>query len=237
MAFVDRTIGAKLAAEFVGTFALLFVGVMVLTVGASSGLVGAALAHGLAIGVMASATMLISGAHFNPAVTVAVWAGRRMPGVEAMAYILTQLAGASSGALLAKWCMPTMLAPGMQPFSNGIPTLGGVSVGSAILIEAILTFFLVFVVFGTGVDARFGGRLGGLAIGFAVSIGVFAGGPLTGAAMNPARWFGAALVGNQWANALVWVVGPLFGAVAASALWTYVLLPRAAARTPIDPDG
>ena len=231
MALLDRTVGAKLAAEFTGTFALLFVGVMVLTVGASAGLVGAALAHGLTIAVMVSATMVISGAHFNPAVTVAVWAARRMPGGEAISYILVQLAGASAGALMAKLCLPAGFS-----VATGLPALTSVTPAVAILLEAVLTFFLVFVVFGTGVDARFGGRLGGLAIGLAVSVGVFAGGPLTGAAMNPARWFGAALVANQWANGLVWVVGPLFGAVLASALWTYVLLPRAAARTPIDPD-
>ncbi|MFO1532507.1 MAG: MIP/aquaporin family protein [Thermoplasmatota archaeon] len=231
MAFMDRTLNAKLAAEAVGTFTLVYVGVMVLTVGADSGLVGAALAHGLAIAVMASATMTISGGHLNPAVTVGVWAARRIPGSEAISYILAQLGGGALGALLARFSLPEGLY-----VNQGLPGVdASITPLTAIVIEAVLTFFLVFVVFGTGVDARFGARVGGLAIGIAVTMDILAGGHLTGAAMNPARWFGPALVTKDWTNALVYVVGPLLGAVLASGLWTSLLLPVAGRRTPTEP--
>jgi MIP family channel proteins len=224
---MDKTMGAKLAAEFVGTMTLLYVGVLILTAPQAVGknpadLVSVALAHGLAIGVMASALMLVSGAHFNPAVTAAAFIGRKIKGADAIGYICAQLAGAAAGALLAKWSLPTGAS-----IANGVPTLGaGISPGTAILVEAILTFFLVFVVYGTGIDARFGGRIGGLAIGLTVTMGVFAGGVLTGAALNPARWFGAALVDGNWNNALVWIAGPLAGGVIAGAIWSGLLLPK-----------
>ncbi|HLF16055.1 MAG TPA: aquaporin, partial [Candidatus Thermoplasmatota archaeon] len=209
----------KMAAEFVGTLALIYVGVLVLTSGSESGLVGAALAHGLTIAVMASATMAVSGGHLNPAVTLGALVGRRISIQDALAYVVAQLAGGMLGAFLARRSLPG------GDIAGGLPGLGpGMTTGSAILVEAVLTFFLMFVIFGTAIDNRFGGRIGGLGIGFAVAIGVFAGGPLTGAAMNPARWFGPALVTQTWEDAAVYLAGPALGAVLATLVYTSFIM-------------
>src|SRR6266511_3774711 len=128
---------------------------------------------------------------------------------------------AELGGLLAKASI------GGASIAAGIPSLSSrVSVGQGLLVEGVLTFFLVSAVFGTVIDDRFGGRMGGLAIGLSVALGVLAGGPLTGAAMNPARWFGPALAQGTYPNPLVFILGPLVGGVLAGLLWHYVLLPR-----------
>lgn len=221
MAPADRTVLARLAAEAVGTFAIVFVVVLV-SAKAPGDLQAVALASGLAVAAMASATMAVSGAHLNPAVTVAMWIARRIPGPEAMAYILAQLAAGGAGALAARLVAPE--AAGLPALAPEVPPLAG------LVVEAVLTFLLVFVIFGTAVDARSDRRLAGVAIGFAVAMGVFAGAGLTGAAMNPARWFGPALVLRHWSDAFVWTLGPLLGAVAAAGLWRLLLLPKAGAR-------
>ncbi|MES2154846.1 MAG: aquaporin [bacterium] len=219
----DRSTSAKIIAEFIGTFTLIYVGILVLSNGGGAGLTGAALAHGLAIAVMVSATMMISGGHLNPAVTFGAWVGGKIRGGEAMSYVLAQLAGGAAGGLLAK------LSLGGVNGGAGVPALGHYADGTAvpveagILIEAVLTFFLVFVVYGTGIDARFGGRIGGLAIGLTVALDILAGGPLTGAAMNPARWFGAALPAQQWRQASVYLVGPLLGGALAGLVYSRFL--------------
>jgi len=213
----------KGVAELVGTFALIYVGVMVLVGGFGRGgadLTAIALAHGLAIAVMVSATMSISGGQLNPAVTVGLLVGRKISPAQAGVNILMQLVGGILGGYLAK----LSLAGITSDISGGVPDLGaGVSLGQGILIEAILTFFLVFVVYGTGVDPRFGARIGGLAIGLTVALDIMAGGPLTGGAMNPARWLGSAIPAAHFGNALVYIVGPLVGGVAAGLLYTNVL--------------
>jgi MIP family channel proteins len=219
---------AQAAAELVGTFALIYVGVMVLATGAptlfqngTKDLVAVALAHGLTIAVMVSATMQISGGQLNPAVTVGLAAARRLPMVQAGINIVAQILGGALGGWAAKASL------GGVSIKDGIPALGhGVGTGRGILIEAILTFFLVFVVFGTGVDQRFGARLGGIAIGFTVALDILAGGPLTGAAMNPARWLGPAIIQGTFANAAVYLIGPVVGGVLAALMWTLVLLER-----------
>lgn len=205
-------------AELIGTLALVYVGVMVISVGTAN-LVGVALAHGLTIACLVSALMVISGGQFNPAVTVGLLVARKITPVQAAINVGAQMIGGLVGGYLAMASLPDGTAFG------GIPGLAsGVSVGQGILIEAMLTFFLVIVVFGTAVDPRFGARLGGLAIGLTVALDILAGGPLTGAAMNPARWFGAAIPGGSFDNALVYFVGPLLGAVAAAALYAFVFL-------------
>jgi glycerol uptake facilitator-like aquaporin len=127
------------------------------------------------------------------------------------------------GALLLRYVV------GGAPFdagAAGAPVLGpGVAVGKGIVIEAILTFFLVFVVFGTAVDDRGPwNKTAGFTIGLAIAFDILAFGPLTGAAMNPARWFGPALVGGLWNDSLVWIVGPIAGGIIAGVLYTTVLL-------------
>ncbi len=214
----------KLVAEFIGTFALVFVGVLVLHHGAAAGLVGIALAHGLTIAVMASALMLISGAHFNPAVTFGLLVGKKISFGDAVAYVLVQLLAATAAAFLA-----VRAVPGMD-LAMGTPSVAmGLSTGQAIVIEAVLTFFLALVVYGTGVDARFGGRIGGLAIGLTVTLDILAGGPLTGAAMNPARWFGPAAAAMNWTGAFVYIVGPLAGGAIAGWVYTTFLAQKPSA--------
>jgi aquaporin TIP len=215
-------------AELVGTFALIYVGVLVLTAGGAAlfasgfkDLVAVALAHGFIIAVMVSATMNISGGQLNPAVTAGLLATGRISPLQAGINVLAQLLGGVLGGLLAKASI------GGASIAAGIPSLSSrVSVGQGLLVEGVLTFFLVSAVFGTVIDDRFGGRMGGLAIGLSVALGVLAGGPLTGAAMNPARWFGPALAQGTYPNPLVFILGPLIGGVLAGLLWHYVLLPR-----------
>ncbi len=214
----------KLAAEAIGTFTLIFVGpgsVMLATANTSVTLVGVALAHGLAIGMMASALGAVSGAHFNPAVTIGLWVTRRIETMTAVGYIAAQIAGGIVGgfALLA------FFPAGMQAAANfGTPELAaGIDFMRGVGIEAILTFFLMMVIFGTVVDAR-APKLGGLAIGLTITMDILAGGPLTGAAMNPVRALGPALVANSWDNHLVYWIGPILGAVSASLVYHYVFI-------------
>ncbi|HEX3219113.1 MAG TPA: aquaporin [Candidatus Limnocylindria bacterium] len=233
-------LSAALIAEAVGTFLFFFVGagsvILAAHAGANGpGLIGIALAHGLALAVMVSAFGAISGGHFNPAVTVAVRLAGRIEWTHAAAYVVAQLIGAAAAGYLLAAVMPEAAA--MASFL-GTPTLDpAISIGAGIAIEAVLTLVLVFAVFGTAVDRR-APRLGGMAIGLAVAADVLMGGPLTGAAMNPARWFGPALASGHWDNWYVWWVGPLIGAIVAAVIYRYVLEGEAEPTvTPGTPEG
>lgn len=207
-------------AELVGTFALIFIGVGAIYNAnhQNMDLLGIAIAHGLAIAVMVSATGAISGGHLNPAVTFGALLGGKISLPRAVGYIISQLIGATAAGFL---CV-TILGAGAV--STGTPDLGkDVSVGTGILVEAVLTFFLVFVVFGTGIDAR-GPKIGGLAIGLTVALDILFGGPLTGAAMNPARTFGPALASGHWTNHSIYWIGPLLGGAAAGLLYGRFLI-------------
>jgi aquaporin TIP len=206
-------------AEFVGTFALVFAGVGAIAVGAN--LVGVAFAHGLVIAVMASAVGHISGGHFNPAVTVGFLVTRRIVPTLAGAYIAAQLLGAIVATLALE-----ALYPASADLDAGVPQLGsGVSAGAGIGIEAILTFFLVWVIFATAADPRGAFKsIAGLAIGLTITLDILAGGPLTGAAMNPARSFGPVLVLNDWDNFLVYWIGPLAGGGLAALVYELLYL-------------
>ncbi|MFA7248760.1 MAG: MIP/aquaporin family protein [Dehalococcoidia bacterium] len=217
----------KLIAEAVGTFTLIFAGcgsVMLFTANDRVTLVGVALAHGLAIGLMASALGAVSGAHFNPAVTIGMWVTRRIETLAGAGYIAAQLIGAG----LAAAALATLFPEGLRSAATlGTPTLGaGMDFARGVGLEAILTFFLVTVIFGTAVDAR-APKLGGLAIGLTITMDILIGGPLTGAAMNPARAFGPALLTGHWTDHLVYWIGPIVGAVAASLLYHYLFIEEA----------
>ena len=219
-----ESLGKAAVAEFVATFALIFVGAGAVIV-ASSGqldLVGVALAHGLVLAVMVSVTGHVSGGLVNPAVTIALWAAGKVGTQRGAVLIVAQLVGAVMGALLLRYVVGGAFDAG----GAGAPALApGLAVGKGIVLEAILTFFLVFVVFGTAVDDKGPwNKTAGFTIGLTIAFDILAFGPLTGAAMNPARWFGPALVGGQWADALVWIVGPIAGAIIAGVLYTAVLL-------------
>lgn len=186
-------------------------------------MVGIALAHGLAIATLVSAAGHISGGHFNPAVTAGFVATRRMPLGQGIAYVIAQLAGASVAALLLTASFPEATRKAVH---LGTPALGqGVTAGVGIVVEAILTFLLVFVIFGVAVDVRGPRGVAGLIIGLVIAMDILAGGVLTGAAMNPARAFGPALFSGHWANQAVYWVGPLLGGVGGAWLYHRTLAP------------
>jgi MIP family channel proteins len=228
-------------AEFVGTFALVFIGAgSILTFGKVFGpvytqgaaatsvysglaLLSIALAHGLAIGVMVSAVGHISGAHFNPAVTLGFFVTRRIAPSLAVVYWSMQFAAATAAAALLRW----LFADEPRRLVNlGAPGLGsGVDHWQGLVIEIVLTFFLVWVIFATAADP--GGSfkaIAGLGIGLVITMDVLMGGPLTGAAMNPARAFGPELLQREWTDAWVWYAGPFAGGVLAALAYEWLYL-------------
>lgn len=227
-------------AEGAGTFLFFFVGIGSIAVGdwtAAAGgepatLLTVALAHGLVLAVLVSALGSVSGAHFNPAVTFGVWVAGQIPGRRALSYVLAQLIG----GIAAAWSLRAILPPAVSP-GLGTPQLGaGIGPGAGIAVETVLTIVLLLAVFGTAIDPR-GPKVGGLAIGLAVGADILMGGPLTGAAMNPARWLGPAVTTGIWNDGYVWVVGPLLGAAIAALAYRSFLFPEAAgARTPATPE-
>jgi aquaporin Z len=228
-----ETIGRAAVAEFVATFALVFIGAGAV-VTASTGtldLVGVALAHGLVLMVMVSVTGHISGGLVNPAVAIALWVAGKLTTVRAGVLIAAQLAGAIVGAAALRWVVG---GDGFDAGAAGAPVLGpGVDVGTATVLEAILTFLLVYAVFGTAVDERGPWlKTAGLTIGLVIAFEIMAFGPVTGAAMNPARWLGPALIGGLWSDAIVWTVGPIAGGIIAAVVYTRVFLQG---RDPVTP--
>lgn len=220
-------------AELIGTFALVFIGAGAVCTnyyienmqgGIGIGLVGIGLAHGLVLAIAVSATGHISGGHINPAVTAGFLVTGRITPTLGVLYILSQLAGAIIAALLLRAIFPENA---WQPVNLGTPELGvDMSYWDGVLLELILTFFLVFTVFAVAVDERAPKNIYGFAIGLVLTFDILAGGPLTGAAMNPARAFGPALVSGFWENHLVYWLGPLLGGMAAALIYNYLLLKK-----------
>lgn len=221
----------KFVAEFIGTFALIFFGAGSIcadqflrsTNQGSLGLLGIAVAHGLAIGIMVSAIGHVSGGHLNPAVTIGFWVTRKISTFDALFYWVAQLAGGAAAAYFLRAVVPEntwrLVALGTPALAQDFTRTAGM------ILEGIMTFFLVFVVFATAVDERGAfGKIAGFAIGLAITMDILMGGPFTGAAMNPARSFGPALAARQWANHGVYWVGPLAGGVLAGWLYDAVFL-------------
>jgi MIP family channel proteins len=223
----------KLLAEFVGTYALIFMGAgsicaahfLNTTNQVSLGLLGIAVAHGLAIGIMVTAVGHISGGHFNPAVTIGFWVTRRLGTLDSILYWIAQLAGATAAAYSLRGLIPEDTWRAVQ---IGAPDLAhDFSRTSGMFLEGILTFFLVFVVFGTAVDPRGAfNKIAGFAIGLTITMDILIGGPFTGAAMNPARAFGPELAAHYWHNAGVYWVGPLLGGVLAASIYDVFYLKK-----------
>jgi len=207
----------KLVSEFLGTFALVFFGAGAICAeqflhgAGGAGLLGIALAHGLAIGVMICAIGHVSGGHFNPAVTMAFWVTRRLNTLEVFGYWISQLLGGIAAAFFLKAILPREEA--WLPVLGGTPDLArDFTRLPAIGLEGVATFFLVFVVFAAAVDEASSARpYAGFCIGLTITLGILAIGPFTGAALNPARAFGPALASTHWANQGVYWVGPLTG--------------------------
>ena len=209
---MESKLWSALIAEFVGTFALVFVGAGVVAQGVG-GLVGVALAHGFVIVAFAYAYGHVSGTHINPAVTIGLWVGGQIETVRAAAYVVVQLLGGILGA----YVLCAVL--GGTDTGLGATTLAdGVTVGRGLLLEAILTFFLVNTIFNTAVSGK-AGNLAGLAIGLTLALCILVGGPLTGASLNPARTLGPALLTGNFADLWLYFVGPIAGSIAAALLY------------------
>jgi MIP family channel proteins len=206
-------------AEFIGTFALVFIGGGTIITSpmlqVQAAVVNIAFAHGLILAILVTGTMRISG-HLNPAVTAGFLVTRRIEPMMAVVYWIAQFTGAIIAAYVLKALYPASIV--------AVTRLGGQSISAdinllqAIFLEAIATFFLVFTVFATAVDPR-GPKVGGFAIGLTVTAGILAIGPLTGGSMNPARSFGPAVVTHIFEGQTAYWVGPLLGGCLAALLY------------------
>ena len=199
----------RAGAEAIAAFALVFAGCGAIVANAHSGgalgLVWVALVFGLVIMAMVYATGHLSGAHINPAVTLAFTLTRHLPARDAAAYVVAQLGGAVAGGLLllAVWTD--------KPAALGA-TVPSVGVGSALVYEVVLTAFLMFVIMAVATDTRAVGAGAAIAIGGTVGLGALFGGPVTGASMNPARSLGPALAAGEWGGFWIYLAGPVLGA-------------------------
>jgi MIP family channel proteins len=210
----------KALAEVVGIFCFFFAGIGAIVdiagTDASSNLLVVAFAHGIMLAIMVSALGEVSGGHFNPAVTFGLFVGGMIDIRTVVVYWCAQLFGAVLAALAIEVAFPKKM---YDPSHIGAAALApGVNFGTGSFIEAVLTFFLVLAVYGTAVDPRHP-PIGGLAIGLTVFVDILVGGGRTGAAMNPARAFGPALVSGHWNDQLVYWLGPLIGGAVAGLVY------------------
>jgi aquaporin Z len=222
---MSNRIAAKLLAEFIGTFALIFIGAGAgAVIGDGAGLPGIAaiaFAHGLTVMAFAFAYGSVSGGHFNPAVTVGVLAAGAMSAGEAIGYIVSQLIGGVAGALLLRIVLGgAATGLGMPALAHnlalGVTTLT-VTPWAGFVIEAVLGFFLVTVVLSTAVAGR-AGNLAPLAIGVTLTLNIIMGGALTGAAFNPARALGPMVATGNFSDAWLYLTAPIVGAIVAAIL-------------------
>jgi aquaporin Z len=225
---METKLSSALIAELIGTFALVFIGAGAGALGIG-GLVGVAFAHGLVIVGFAYAYGHVSGTHINPAVTLGVLLAGKIAAGRAVAYWIAQMIGGALAGYALAWCLggtetglgATVLAEGLQAGGATID----VTPAMGVVIELILTFFLVNAVLNTAVSGK-AGDFAGLAIGLTLTFAILMGGPLTGASLNPARTFGPALATGNWADFWVYLVGPLAGGAVAALLYRGVLEER-----------
>lgn len=210
----------KLFAEFIGTFTLIFLGAGAIVSGKAD-LQGIALAHGLAIFVMVSAFGGTSRAHFNPAISAAMFATKRIDARQFLYFVLAQLAGAVIASMSLNYIYGSANGFGLPTIANGT------SLGGGVLAEILGTSLLTLVIFGVAVDKRsVAGSIPGLPIGLTISAIIFSVGPITGAALNPARWFGPALISGNWSNSWVYIFAPVTGAILAAFTYQVVVKPK-----------
>ena len=216
---LDKNI-IKFFVEFIGAFIHLFI--VVLSVLVTDNLLAIALAHGLSIALVVSAFSSTSGAHFNPAITIGFWINKRITTNLAIFYILSQLAGATMGVLIANIVLPNNLID-LSP-TLATPILNSnINIADGIIIESILTFILMSVIYGTTINNK-GPAFGGIPIGLVITMNTIAAGPLTGGVMNPARAFGPALVSLTWANHFIYWIGPIIGSILGSIFFQNFIL-------------
>jgi MIP family channel proteins len=214
------------AAELVGTFFLTFLGagaiLQTTALGSDGfGLLGVALAHGIALSIAVSAAMNISGGHINPAVTIAMFVGGKVKAGAVPVYVIAQVLGSFLAALVLRSMFSGEV---IDAAKLGTPGPGaGFGMGTVVLVEIVLTFILVVAVWGTAVDRR-APAIGGFGIGLAVFADILVGGPITGAAMNPARVLGPALAGGYWDMHAAYWIGPILGGIAGTLFYKGLIL-------------
>ncbi|HKP54926.1 MAG TPA: aquaporin [Chloroflexia bacterium] len=229
----------KVIAEIVGTFFFFFIGIggaiIAGATGGPGGVLYVALAHGIALALAISALGHVSGGHFNPAVTISMLVTRRISPMLAILYIIGQIVG---GVLACLALISIFPSEAWQAVKLGTPSVvPSVNMAQAILLEAILTFFLVLAVFGTAVDTR-GKGIAGFGIGLTVFVDILVGGPISGGVMNPARAITPAIVSGNWnGDQIIYWVGPIIGGLIAGLLYTALFLrkedmPSAAGQEP-----
>lgn len=216
-------------AEFIGTFALVFFGSVSVTIfipvlGLSSpaaSFLGIALAHGLILMVMVYAVGSISGCHINPAITICSVALRKLEIDDGVAYLIAQVLGATLAGYLHR-----LILPGGALLKFGLPSPSPVianSDGMAVVVEAIITFFLMFSVYAAAYTDKVPLGASGLLIGLTLTADILIAGPLTGGAANPARWLGPAVASDTYQSFWVYWVGPIVGALLGGFTYRYLL--------------
>ena len=210
-------------AEFIGAFALVFVGCGTIAVGKVDAL-GVALAFGITIGVMWYAVGHISGGQFNPAVSIGLAVAGRLPWARVPTYAVAQVAGAIVAAVLLRLSLGADVSLGVTHPSG--------SDAQSLLVEGVLTFFLVFVVASVATDPRAVRQAGGVAVGGTIVFDALVGGPISGASMNPARSFGPALVAGDWAGLWIYIVAPIVGGIVAGLVYAFLREDRPTPRDP-----
>jgi MIP family channel proteins len=235
---MEQRAPAAYVAEFIGTFALVFfiTSVVVLFVtpggGGNSDWAVVGLVHALLLFMIVQSVGSVSGAHVNPAVTVALAALRKIRINDAAVYILLQLSGGVAGALMTKFILADQIADpkgavGTASAQVGTPGLNHTLIGSTgagFAAEALGAFFLVWAIIAVAVNPRAARDWAGLAIGGTLGMAVMVLGPLTGGSLNPARWFGPALVSNHWTDAWLYILGPIVGGVLAAVIYWYLFV-------------
>jgi MIP family channel proteins len=221
----------KLVAEFIGTFALVLAASgsicadQYLRAGSSSGFgtLGIAVAQGLAISLMVTSLGHISGGHFNPAISIGFWVTKRLSTLDTFFYWVAQILGGLSSAYFLAAVLPESV---WRPVGLGVTNLApDFTRLHGMLLESVLTLFLVFVVFATAVDQKGAiSKIAGFAIGLTITLDILVGGPFTGGSMNPARTLGPAVAANQWTNHGVYWVGPLFGGILGAVVYDRIFL-------------
>lgn len=220
----------RATAEFVGTFALIFFGAGSIVVNdhlaatattpEPFGLIGIAATHAIVLAIAVSATMNISGGHINPAVSIAAFLTRRLSAAMTGIYVVAQLAGGILGAAFVRSLLP--LASGQATDFGATLVAPGTGVLTAVSLELILTFFLVFTIWGTAISKR-APQVGGFAIGLVLFFDIMVGGVFTGASMNPARSLGPALFSGNWSLHWIYWVGPILGGALAAGVYDGVV--------------